>query len=81
MLKLPCAPATLVCAMNAASPVSGSATLSVPAATSVVSSMVAPLIVPLICAGSATGVTLIVIAFGVASNAPALSCTEKLKLA
>ena len=77
MLNVPCAPAVLVCTVKAAWPASGSVTLSVPLARSVVSSTVAPLACPPITAGSGCGVTSSVILFGVVSKAPALSCTLK----
>ena len=81
MLNVPWAPATLASGLNAASPASGSVTVSVPPVDTVVSSMVAPLAAPPITAESATGVTSIVIWLGTVSKAPALSCTLKPKLA
>ena len=76
MLKVPCAPATRGRGLNAASPASGSVTVSVPPVVKVVSSTVAPVVTPPMTAASASAATEIGTVTG-GETAPSLSVAVK----
>ena len=83
MLKVPCplGTPTLVCGLKAASPESGSLTVSVPETVVAESSTAVPLALPPMTAASGMPRTSSVIWLGIASNAPELSCTLNMKFA